>query len=223
MDVEPESEHNATGEAVGVTATVVEGKPVDTAKLKKAVSSWFLVGGSLLVLVGGLTIFFPLIAAMAIEAVVGIGFLLSGTTYALHAFKNEQEKERIFGYLLAAIYIIGGVLLFAAPMAGIRALALAMGAVLLIESISKIILARKLSASKPGIWIVDGIIGIVIAAVVLTFWPEDSIWVVGLLVGMRIVLTGVILIVASRKVENVSIPEILSDPTIVGAAGTPEQ
>ena len=201
---------------------IIEDIPIDEASLKKTVSSWFLVAGSLLVLVGGLTVFFPFVAAMAIEAVVGVGFLLAGITYAYNAFRNEQKKERIFGYVLAAIYSIGGILLFAAPMAGIEALALAMGAVLLIESLAKIIFSKKLSATNPGIWVVDGIIGVLIAAVVLTFWPEDSIWVVGLLIGMRIVFTGVILIFASRKVQSGALSDIIPESTVVDGASASE-
>ena len=124
-------------------------------------------------------------------------------------------KERLYSYLVAAIYTIGGILLFAAPMVGIEAIALAMGIVLLIESLSKIILSKKLSATNPTVWIIDGIIGVAIAAIVLIFWPEDSIWVVGLLVGVRIMLTGILLITASRKVKDANLDRLLPKVDVV--------
>ena len=223
MDVQPTSEQETTDDAVVTTATIVDGDQTGSANLTKNVSAWFRIAGYLLLVVGAITIIFPLVAAMALEAAVGIGFLMAGLTYAFKARKNLQTNERVFGYLVAAIYILGGILLFAAPMSGIRALALAMGAVLLIESISKIILSKKLSADHPNIWIIDGIIGVVIAALILIFWPEDSIWVVGLLVGTRIALTGALLIAVSKKVLNVSIDKLVPETPLVDAGNPPQQ
>ena len=214
MDEQTTGENDA-GIRNSTPVSTIEINPADAATIKRTVSSWFFIAGALLLIVGGATVVFPFIAAMAIEFVVGTGFLLAGAAYAYNAFKNSQPKERLYSYLVAAIYTIGGILLFAAPMVGIEAIALAMGIVLLIESLSKIILSKKLSATNPTVWIIDGIIGVAIAAIVLIFWPEDSIWVVGLLVGVRIMLTGILLITASRKVKDANLDGLLPKVDVV--------
>ena len=168
----------------------------------KTMSTWFLIAGIFLLLIGGLTIMFPLFTAMAIEGVIGAAFLFAGVAHAFHAFQSRQWEGRVSAFLLAAIFIAGGAVLFASPVAGIQSIALVIGMVIFVESVCKLLFYRKLQLPNPVLWIADGCIGIVLAILIFAGWPQDAAWVIGMLIGVRIGFTGVILIAASKKLKK---------------------
>ena len=182
----------------GVVSGTLEVDNNDVKIMFRAMSTWFLIAGYSLILIGILTILFPFVASLALEGFVGIAFLLVGLSHAFHSFQSQHWSGRLSGFLIASIFMLGGLSLFAAPMAGIQSIALIIGVIILVESLSKLIFSRKLQLPNPVLWIVDGCVGIVFAILILANWPQDAVWVVGLLIGIRIAFTGAILVAASR-------------------------
>lgn len=168
----------------------------------KVVSSWFLIAGILLMLIGIMSIVFPLFIALAIETIVAVCFLFAAVTYAIHASQVRHLKSVWHSALWAIVYFVGGVMLFMAPMIGIAAIAMVLAVAIFVESVSKIMFARQIGMERPGLWILDGVVGIILAGMIWWYWPEDSVWIVGLLVGLRLVFAGAVMIIFAGRINQ---------------------
>jgi uncharacterized membrane protein HdeD (DUF308 family) len=50
--------------------------------------------------------------------------------------------------------------------------------------------------------ILDGIIGLIVGAMILTRWPEDSAFIVGTVVGIRLLLSGILVLAVGTAFGN---------------------
>lgn len=186
-DVENES---LTSEASG--HEVVASAEIDHAP--QGVWLAFLITGGLLILLGLISIAVPLASALAIEVVFGMAMLFGGFAYVAQAVRSRRTEGAIWAYLWAALYLLTGGMLLAYPLSGIITLGLLTAVAFLVEGVSKLVWATQLPAYFNRTFVViDGVLGCLLGILIWSQWPANSVWVVGVLFGIRLLAGGVLL------------------------------
>jgi len=169
----------------------------------RTVGSWSIVWGVLLILAGVLAIMQPAIAALALNLLLGWLLVFAGV-FEIAAAIHERGKDGFRLKLLLGILtlVLGAFLLFQ-PLKGIASIALMIGAIMFAHGVSGLMLAFNLKPRKGWGWVlIDGVLSIVIAALIALGWPESSYRFVGILVGIGMMYGGVWRIVLGRALRE---------------------
>ena len=161
----------------------------------------FLGGGIVLILLGAGAIALPLVASLAIEAIFGWIFAISGVVTIAHSF-NALNSGKCFLRLLSGIFYLAiGIMFLAYPIQGVATLTLLLAILFTFQGIIKIAVAIRLRPIANWSWmLVSGIASLVISGIIWAGWPSSVAWVLGLLVGINLMLSGfTMLMLASSK------------------------
>ena len=83
-------------------------------------------------------------------------------------------------------------MLFVNPLRGIFTLTLLLGSFLLTEGVFELILAFRLRPQQNWTWVLsDGIITLLLGGIIWFQWPFNAPWIIGTLVGVSVLSTGI--------------------------------
>jgi uncharacterized membrane protein HdeD (DUF308 family) len=184
---------------------VVQNTPAAATRTNNSHSPWmwFLIPGVALIAMGMVAMALPLATALAVEMFLGVLLLLAGIGYAVHAFKVKGWEGIAWSIAWAVLYCSTGVMLLAYPLSGVVTLAFVLSVLFVLEGISKLLLAARLSAPFNRLWLVlDGVIGAGLGVLIWSQWPSDSAWVIGILVGIRFLMAGTMLLSFAFVLKN---------------------
>lgn len=168
-------------------------------------ATWSLVLSILMIAAGVLAIAAPVVAGVAVTAIVGWLLAFSGALHLVFAWRAGHASAVLWEILLGVLYGIIGFYLIAHPLAGLASLALAIAIYLLIEGALELVLSFRMRAAAGSGWLLfDGIITLVLAVIIWTTWPSSSLWVVGTLVGISMLFSGVSRLVLSVHVRRIT-------------------
>jgi uncharacterized membrane protein HdeD (DUF308 family) len=144
-------------------------------------SGWVLALGIVQIVVGVLAIGSPLVATLASALVLGWLLLISGVVHAVESFQVRAWSGFLLHLLGAILYMVAGLLVITRPVAGALTLTLILAAFLLVEGVSRMILAFQVRDHVPGwpIWMK---------------WPSSAIWAIGLMLGVNLLFSGTTLL-----------------------------
>jgi len=175
------------------------------AGLKKA-SGTSLVLSIILIIFGFLAIALPMVSSIGVAIVIGWMVIFAGITQLVHAFQSTGIGHIAWKVLVALIYLAAGVSLIALPAAGVAGLTLVLGVFLFAEGIADVVayFATRKSGNSPWM-LLDGIITLLLGFMIWNRWPSSSLWVIGTLVGISMVMTGttrLMMTLAIRKLAS---------------------
>lgn len=143
---------------------------------------------TLLVVVGILCIFFPLLAAVGAEIFVGAALLFAAIFVLFQIPYTPSGKW--WGALLFVLYLAGAWIMLANPLAGTVALATLVGVFMLIEGVFSLVLWSKMRAGKSALLLIINSIATLLIGLILLFNPAASPVLLGLLIGLNLLFTG---------------------------------
>jgi uncharacterized membrane protein HdeD (DUF308 family) len=153
---------------------------------------WSLALGILLVIAGIVALLFPVIAAVTAALYVGWFAIIAGAIAIAVAFKTRTEPHFGWRFAVGVVYVLLGLLLVANPIAGAASLALLVGALMAASGVVEIMLALRLRPRRGWGWLLaNGIVSIVLAALIVIGWPLASLVLIGYFVGFQIITCGV--------------------------------
>jgi uncharacterized membrane protein HdeD (DUF308 family) len=168
------------------------------------VSVGWSIGLSVVMLLAGLlAIAVPQAAGLSVSLVVAWLLLFSGATHFLFAWHTRGAGGVLYEVLLGIVYaFIGGYILLH-PIAGLASLTLAIAFYLLIEGVLEVVLSLQLRPMPGAGWLLlDGVITLILAVMIWRTWPSSSAWVIGTLVGVSMLFSGVSRLVLSLAVRH---------------------
>ncbi|WP_290818250.1 DUF308 domain-containing protein [Halovivax sp.] len=166
-----------------------------------------LAGGAVAV-VGLLAIALPFATGVAITYVIGALLLLGGLVHAGHAFTVRGWKRSFWQGTLAAVSIVAGVVLLANPIVGLLSLTLLVIAYLLVDGIAELWLSLRMGDESGRGWIAaSGALSLVLAGVLWAGFPIDALWIVGVVVGVSLLATGLSMIAVANVGRHADEPE----------------
>jgi uncharacterized membrane protein HdeD (DUF308 family) len=102
------------------------------------------------------------------------------------------------------VYLVGGGYMLFHPLIGIATLTLFLAAVFLAEGVFEIVAFFGIRGQTNSGWMLfDGIITILLAGLIWFHWPSSSVWAIGTIVGISLLMSGVkwlMISLASRHV-----------------------
>jgi uncharacterized membrane protein HdeD (DUF308 family) len=183
------------------------GLPADSTTLRKH-STWFIVYGVLLLLLGIFAILVPGLATLAVEITVGWLLLLGGVFGLVAVISSGRSAPGFWWNLITAIIcVLAGLSLLTRPLSGMLTLTIIVAAYLLASGVAHVIQAIQYRTQIPSAWtwmLVSGLVDIVLALIIVSGLPSTAIWVLGLLVGINLVMTGVAVTMAAVCVRRMA-------------------
>ena len=171
-------------------------------EVRKA-SGWYIAFGVLLLLGGIAAVARPLHAGLAVAFVVGWVLIINGIMAGAHALLARGAGGFVWRVLMSLLYIIGGIIVLRNPVEGLVALTIVLGVVLFVGGVSKLLLAMALTGIPGvGLLIVSGIVSIVVAILIWMKLPEASELMVGMLIGLDFIMSGVSILVFGTGVRK---------------------
>lgn len=152
----------------------------------------FIVLGIALIVVGLLSLAFPLVAALSFNLLVGATLFTGGVLTLIHALRTRRWGGFAVQVLLGLLYLGGGVIFLANPFAGLLALALALGAFFAADGVARVLLALQIRPERGwGLFLGSGLLSLILGGLVLLGLPGGwSVAFLGLVVGINMILTG---------------------------------
>ncbi|MEI6035031.1 MAG: DUF308 domain-containing protein [Verrucomicrobiae bacterium] len=161
---------------------------------------WLVVGGILSVFVGFFAIATPQFFSDFLTQVIGALCLVSGLISLFQAIFGTRRPHRFLSALSAMIRIAAGAVLFFYAVAGAAALTLILAAVFLTEGIACIATSFRMRQNPAWILLLlNGLVALVLGAMVYARWPADSAWLIGLLYGIQSVFSGFSMLMLGLK------------------------
>ena len=171
----------------------------------KRASGWSIVLGILMIVAGLCAIASPLFAGVLIVYVVAWTAIFNGGAQIVYGFRAHSGGRMFLELLLGLLYIVAGVFILMHPGKGLLALTLVIACLLVIYGIFALVLAFQLKPHAGWGWILfDGIITILLGLMIWAHWPVNSEWVVGTLVGISFIVSGVSRLMLSLAVRRMA-------------------
>lgn len=174
--------------------------PMNAETIRKY-STWFMIYGIALILLGAIAIIAPGFATLAASVLLGWLLLISGVFGVVAALWAGASAPGFWWHLLTAVlYLLAGIALLWHPVAGALTLTIILAAYLLAAGITKIVLAFRYRRALPAAWgwvLVSALVDIALGLLIVSGLPGSSPWVLGLLIGIDLLFTGVALVVAA--------------------------
>jgi len=166
-------------------------------------STWSIVWGILLIIFGFLAISAPMLAALAVNVVLAWLIILAGAIHVVVAFHAHRAGSVIWKLLVGIAYLCFGVYLLLHPVLGVASLTLLLACLFLIEGVLNIILFFRMRSVRGSSWVlIDGIITLLLGSLIYMQWPSSSAWVIGTLVGISMLISGITRVMISFAVRK---------------------
>lgn len=156
---------------------------------------WVAILGAILMAGGVLALLMPISAGIAATLVIGASFLLGGIVQVYHGFRSKGWRGRGWHMFGGLIYLLGGVLLLLQPLAGVVALSLLLIAILLVQGVTRIVVAFRMKPARGWGWVAaSGALSAIVALMALIVLPLSSITLLGIFAAAVIGIEGAALI-----------------------------
>lgn len=158
--------------------------------------------GIAMVVIGIAAIVFPMFSTLVAALFVGWIFLISGIFLLVGSFSIHGTGPFFGELLLSLLSIAAGVFLLFNPLRGAIALTLLVGILFVIQGAFEIVFAFE-TRPHPG-WVgmlLSGIASVILAILIADGWPRISLIVLGILLGINLLSTGLAYIFLSRSVK----------------------
>ena len=158
--------------------------------------------GVAMVLLGMAAIVFPMISTLVAALLTGWVFLISGAFMLIGLFSIHGTNPFFGALLFSLLSIAAGVFLLFNPLAGAVALTLLIGVIFMVQGAFELFFAFEMRP-HPG-WtamLISGLAGIVMAVLIVATWPAISLIVLGMLLGVNFLSSGLGYIIVSRALK----------------------
>jgi uncharacterized membrane protein HdeD (DUF308 family) len=153
---------------------------------------WSIGLSVLMILAGFLAIAVPQAAGIAVNLLVAWLLVFSGVAHLVFAWHTRTTGGMLWELLVGFLYIFIGAYLLVHPVAGLASLTLAIAIYLLAEGVLELILSFRLRPMPGSNWLLfDGIITLILGVMIWRTWPSSTEWVVGTLVGISMLFSGI--------------------------------
>ena len=158
----------------------------------KKITGWYIAAAVLFIVLGIFSIIEPGIAGLGVTLLVGWLLVFGAVAHFIAAFKGGGAKQVIFQVLVGLVYLIGGGYFLTHAIMGVATLTLLLSGIILAEGVIEVVSYLRLRNEGASSWLlINGIITLVLGALIFFHWPSSSIWAIGTLVGINLLMTGI--------------------------------
>lgn len=120
---------------------------------------------------------------------IAIAFIVTGLVQLIQMSKVEGSGKKTFRTVMAVLYVLCGIVLLVHPASGIVTITLIIGVFFVVEGVMRLLLSLQSDFAKV-FGVVNALFSIILGVLILSMWPNDSDYVLALLVGINLVVGG---------------------------------
>jgi len=151
-------------------------------KVAKKATGWFIAIAVLFIVLGLFAIIEPFTAGLGVTLLVGWLLVIGAVAHFINALKGGGAKHVILR---------------------VSTLTLLLASVILVEGIFELVAYFRLRSGGGAGWLlINGLVTILLGGLIWFHWPSSSVWAIGTLVGVNLLMTGIsrlMLGLAARK------------------------
>ena len=98
----------------------------------------------------------------------------------------------IWQVILGIIYVVGGFYFLMHPLLGLGTLTLFLAGIIVAEAVLEFIAYFQTRGEGGSGWLlVNGLITLLLGGLIWMHWPSSSVWAIGTLLGVNLLMTGI--------------------------------
>jgi uncharacterized membrane protein HdeD (DUF308 family) len=166
-------------------------------------SGWSIFMGVLTAALGLFLIVYPLATATITTLLLGWVMIFVGIAQFFFALHSQTVGNFFLKILLGALYGITGVALAFFPFEGVEALTGLLGTLLLVQAGLLTVSAFQVKPLDGWGWfLADAIASLFMGILIIAKWPSSSVWAIGTLVGVAVLMGGISRVVIASKIRS---------------------
>jgi len=166
-------------------------------------SSWSIFLGVLLILTALAAITLPFFAGIAASVFFGWLLMVGGIAHLVYAWSERGAGAVLWQILIGIVYLVASIYMLVLPVAGVVTLTLVLSFYILFEGLFELVVYFRLRSLRGTVWfLVDGVISLLLAALIFCQWPSSS-WAIGTLVGISLLLSGIARVTLTLSAQGV--------------------
>jgi len=177
------------------------------AQLKKN-SSWYLLLGIGLIILGSLAVIFSYYSTVFSVIYLGLLLIAVGGFEIFQAFKVSRWSTFFLDLILGILFIVGGIFMVIDPTVNAINLTLFLAIFFVVSGILKVIFAYSKDIPHKFWLVLNGVLTFILGLLIWKQWPYSGLWVIGMFVGIDSIFTGwtwIMLSLAAKKI--IHLPE----------------
>lgn len=165
---------------------------------------WLIVTACLFILLGLFAIIEPIVTGLAISLLVGWLLIAGGATHIVSIF-HRDDGGAVWHLALGLVYISGGMYFLSHPVIALEALTLLLAMLLFVEAGIDLV-AYSAQRREPGaVWLlVNAFVTALLGTLIAMHWPSTSVWVIGTMLGLNLLMTGASRLMLGMAARNVA-------------------
>ena len=165
----------------------------------------FFIEGVVLVVLGIAALALPPLATIAVAVLFGWILLLGGVFGFVTTIIGRHAPGFVWSLLSSIVAIVAGALIFFSPGVGALSLTFILTGFLAADGIITIMLALDYRRASHGRWVglmINGVIDLILAALIVVALPQSAAWAIGIIVGVDMLFGGSSLIALALAARN---------------------
>jgi uncharacterized membrane protein HdeD (DUF308 family) len=156
--------------------------------------------GIIAIVLGVFAMMAPGLTGLSIATMVGFLVVVAGVVRMLWAFKAKSLGGGILVFVIGALTLLCGLALVAHPLFASGTLTILLAIYFLVDGIVEIAAAFKIKpVSGWGLMLFGGIMSVLLGCVMWAQFPVAGAWSIGILLGIKLFMVGMIMITAPAE------------------------
>ncbi|MEO1192004.1 MAG: DUF308 domain-containing protein [Pseudomonadota bacterium] len=168
--------------------------------MMKGKAGWLIFVGLVMLALGIAAALLPHLATLVVETVIAYLLLLAGIATLIKVFKSSGTGRAV-EFLMALLYGAVGVLLLMQPVEGVLALTIIVAVYFFADGVLRLLLAFQAAEGK-GWQIIGALSSIALGVIIVAGYPFDATWLLGLLVGINLAISGLGMLAVGIKLRR---------------------
>ncbi|MDZ4819467.1 MAG: HdeD family acid-resistance protein [Planctomycetota bacterium] len=165
---------------------------------------WLVAAGFVFTLLGMIGLGMATAVSELFTLYFGILLIIGGVVEFFHAFKSRLGNGLILEMLIGILYIVAGAWAVSAPLQAMLTLTFLIGCAFLASGILRMIMAFQMrSHASWGAVLFGAILSVILGLMIINEWPESSLWVIGTLISVEMIIYGVSLLMVGFGMRGV--------------------
>ena len=160
--------------------------------MQKHSTAWSITVGILLIVIGLAAIAVPFLAGVAASLLFGWLLVIAGIAHLVYAWSERRAGAVLWQILIGAVYLITALYMLVFPIAGVATLTLVVAFYIVAEGAFEVAVFVRLRRLHGAAWfLLNGLVSLLLGGLILFYWPFSSLWAVGTLMGISLLLGGI--------------------------------
>ena len=158
---------------------------------------WDVVIGGILVGTGVIVLGDVVVASVVSVLLLGWTLVIGGAVGIGASLWRIGRGGFWIGMLGGVLALIAGVVFLRNPATAQAGLSLAIGAVMLVSGITRLVAAVQHPEVRLAL-VLSGVLSLILGILILSQWPTSALWLIGLLLGIQLIVDGATMILIGR-------------------------